>query len=147
MKPGRDGFASRLIEWAPQLEFSLPQILTALGVTSKPISATVDAVALDDDGNDDVLAWLNERGLVLERTNTAGWCGVVCPNADAHSNDEFEGRYFPLTRAYRCLHAHCADWDSARFLRWVEGEGGPAHGHGLREELLAQKMEIGRAHV
>ena len=35
---------------------------------------------------------------------------------------------------------HCADWDSARFLRWVEGEGGPAHGHGLREELLSQKM-------
>ena len=140
LKPGRDGFASRLIEWTPAFEFSLPQILGALGVTAKPISATVDAVALDDDGNDDVLAWLNERGLVLERTNTAGWCGVVCPNADAHTNDEIEGRYFPLTRAYRCLHAHCADWDSARFLRWVEGEGGPAHGHGLREELLSQKM-------
>ena len=88
LKPGRDGFASRLIEWTPDREFSLPQILEALGVTSKPVSATVDAVALDDDGNDDVLAWLHERGLVLERTNTAGWCGVVCPNADAHTNDE-----------------------------------------------------------
>ena len=76
-----------------------------------------EAVALDDDGNDDVLAWLHERGLVLERMNTAGWCGVVCPNADAHTNDEIEGRYFPLTRAYRCLHAHCADWDSQhRFI-------------------------------
>ena len=36
-KPGRDGFASRLVEWVPQLEFSLPQILGALGVTSKQI--------------------------------------------------------------------------------------------------------------
>jgi hypothetical protein len=38
------------------------------------------------------------------------------------------------------LHAHCAEWTSARFLAWVAEQGGPAHTTGLREELLAAVM-------
>ena len=103
-------------------------------------TATARRVALDDDGTDDVLAWLSEAGHLTAQGNAAGWWGVVCPNSEAHTTGEIEGRYMPVNRAYTCLHAHCAEWNSARFLAWVAEQGGPAHTMGLREELLAAVM-------
>jgi hypothetical protein len=73
-------------------------------------TATVRPVTLDDDGTDDVLAWLSEAGHLTARGNAAGWWGVVCPNSEAHTTGEIEGRYMPVNRAYTCLHAHCAEW-------------------------------------
>jgi hypothetical protein len=141
LKPGRDNFASVLVEFHPEREFTLEAICAALGVTPDPAdTATVRPVALDDDGTDDVLAWLSEAGHLTARGNAAGWWGVVCPNSDAHTTGEIEGRYMPVNRAYTCLHAHCAEWTSARFLAWVAEQGGPAHTTGLREELLAAVM-------
>jgi hypothetical protein len=102
--------------------------------------ASHQSLPIEDDGGDDVLRWLADRGMLLEQANSSGWAGVVCPNATEHSNDNPEGRYYPLTRAYKCLHAHCADWGSDRFLKWVAEQGGPAQEYGLRDELLAAKM-------
>ena len=140
-KPGRNNFASILTEFNPELEYTLEEICAALCVTPDAAdTSTLRRVGLDDDGTDDVLAWLSEAGHLTARGNPAGWWGVMCPNHEAHTTGEIEGRYMPVNRAYTCLHEHCADWGSTRYLAWVAEQGGPAHTTGLRDELLATVM-------
>ena len=146
IKPGRNRFASVLTEFHPEREFTVEQICTALGVTPAAAdTATVRRVDLDDDGSDDVLAWLSESGHLTAHGNSAGWWGVVCPNNAAHTTGEIEGRYMPVNRAYTCLHEHCLEWDSVAFLTWVAEQGGPSHAPGLRSELLAPVMQAALA--
>jgi len=141
LKPGRDGFASRLVSWDRSREYTLAEICAALGVTPGPAdSSGPRAVRLADDGGDDVAAWLSGQGLVLSRPNAQGWMGVVCPNHAAHTDGNPEGRYLPASRSFCCLHSHCIDHDSAWFLDWVAAQGGPKHTPGLRDELLQQAM-------
>jgi hypothetical protein len=142
LKPERNLFESRLVEFHPDREFTLPEICAALGVT--PVEAdslTLRPIRLSDDGADDVMAWLSEQGLLLSRPNSEGWAGVICPNGAEHTDGNPEGRYMPANRAYCCLHSHCVDFDSRMFLQWVTDNGGPAHTPGLREELLVQAMD------
>jgi len=142
IKPGRDLFASRLVEFHPDREFTLPEICAALGVTpSEPSSLGVRPIRLSDDGADDVMAWLSAQGVLLSTPNTRGWAAVICPNKDQHTDGNPEGGYSPSTRSYRCLHSHCVDFDSNAFLDWVAANGGPKHSPGLREELLAAVMD------
>jgi hypothetical protein len=143
LKPERNQFASRLVEFHPDRDYTLPDICTALGVV--PVEAdslTLRPIRLSDDGADDVMAWLSEQGLLLSRPNGEGWAGVICPNSAEHSDGNPEGRYMPANRAYCCLHSHCVDFDSRLFLQWVADNDGPAHTPGLREELLAQAMDL-----
>jgi hypothetical protein len=142
LKPDRNNFVSRLVEFHPDREFTLSQICDALGVT--PVEAdslTLRPIRMSDDGADDVMAWLSEQGLLLSKPNGEGWAGVICPNGAEHTDGNPEGRYMPANRAYCCLHSHCVDFDSRMFLQWVTDNGGPAHTPGLREELLAQAMD------
>jgi hypothetical protein len=142
LKEGRDNFAAVLTEFHPEREFTLPQIVQALGVTPGPVdTAYIRGVYLEDDGLDVVLEWIRERGLLLEKANAEGWYGVVCPNHAEHTTGDPGGRYNPISRSYTCFHGHCGEWDSEKFLRWVEAEGGPKTGYGLRDDLLAKKME------
>ncbi len=142
LKPGRDNFTARLVEFHPEREFSLPEICTALNVTPVPMeSLELRPIRISDDGADDVMAWLSNQGLLLSHPNPEGWAGVICPNKDEHTDGNPEGRYMPATRAYRCLHSHCIDFDSKTFLEWVGASGGPKHTTGLREELLAAVMD------
>ena len=140
LKPGRDNFASVLKSFNPERDYTLDQICASMGVTPGEVEATVRATNVQDDGADEVLAWVAEQGQLLERTNGAGWAGVMCPNAAEHSDGAAMGRYNPANRAYKCLHAHCLEWDSNRYLTWVAEQGGPDVPHGLREELLAELM-------
>jgi hypothetical protein len=140
IKPGRDGFASRLVEFHPERQFSLPQICQALGVTPHEATAAFRPIRVSDDGADDVLAWLSGQGMVLRNTNAEGWAGIVCPNEAQHTDGSPEGRYNPAMRAFCCYHGHCTDLDSNAFLQWVAENGGPAHAPGLRDELLADMM-------
>jgi len=142
LKPDRNLFESRLVEFHPDREFTLSEICAALGVT--PVEAdslTLRPIRLSDDGADDVMAWLSEQGLLLSRPNSEGWAGVICPNGAEHTDGNPEGRYMPANRAYCCLHSHCVDFDSRMFLQWVADNDGPSHTPGLREELLAQAMD------
>ena len=141
LKPGRDNFKSVLVEFNPDLEFTLPQICDALGVTpTEADTATVKRIDLIDDGTDDVLTWLVARGDVIEPANGEGWVGVTCINAGAHSDGNSMARYHPLNRSYMCFHESCQHLDSKGYLEWVQAEGGPKHHHGLRDELLASVM-------
>ena len=142
LKPGRDNFEARLVEFHPERDYSLPEICAALGVTPAPAdSLTLRPIRISDDGADDVLAWLSGQGLLLSNPNQEGWAGVICPNSAHHSDGNPEGRYMPANRAYCCLHGHCVDLDSRTFLDWVAENGGPKHTPGLREELFTAAME------
>jgi hypothetical protein len=146
LKPERNRFAAVLTEFHPEREFTVEEVCAALGVTPAAANtATVRPVTLDDDGTDDVLAWLSESGHLTAQGNSAGWWGVVCPNNEAHTTGEIEGRYMPVNRAYTCLHEHCLEWDSVAFLTWVAEQGGPQHAPGLRSELLAPVMQAALA--
>ena len=141
LKPGRSNFASRLVEFHPEREYNLEDICTALDVVPDPAdTATNIAIRLADTGKDSVVTWLNEQGLIMSPANGEGWMGVVCPNNEQHTDGNIEGRYKPLDRSYCCLHGHCVDFSSQMFLDWVSDNGGPSVDHGLRDELLAEKM-------
>lgn len=141
LKPGREMFASRLTEFNPERDFTLPQICEALGVTPAEADDVYRPIRISDDGTDDVMVWLSDNGLLLSKPNQEGWAGIICPNSAEHSDGNPEGRYMPANRAYCCLHSHCLELDSSVFLKWVGDNGGPNHTPGLREELLAQVME------
>jgi hypothetical protein len=137
----RGDFVSRLEAFNPELEYTLPEICAALGVVpALADTAQTRPLRIEDDGGDDVLAWLDKRGNIMEPKNGQGWLGVLCPNALEHSDGNTMGRYMPATRSYTCFHEHCGDWDSRRFLNWVEQEGGPKHQPGLRDTLIAGVM-------
>jgi hypothetical protein len=141
LKPGRENFAAKLVEFEPTREFTLDEICKALNVTPAPAdSVGVRPIRLSDDGADDVMAWLSGRGLLLSKPNQEGWAGVMCPNHTQHTDGNPEGRYMPANRAYCCLHSHCLELDSGVFLKWVADNGGPKHAPGLRDELLALAM-------
>lgn len=146
LKPGRDGFQARLVEFNRGREFTLPQICEALGVVPGEADTPHGHVfRLRDTGKDSVLEWLNEQRLVLSNVNAEGWMGVVCPNHAEHTDGQVEARYKPLDRSFCCYHGHCEHLDSRAFLDWVAGEGGPRVTPGLRDELLAEQMAAVRA--
>jgi hypothetical protein len=143
MKPGRGNFEARLVEFHPTREYTLADICTALDVTPAEADTTANApIRLADTGKDSVVTWMNDNGLVLSPVNNEGWMGVVCPNSAEHTDGNPEGRYKPLDRSYCCLHSHCVDLDSNKFLSWVAENGGPKVSAGLRDELLAEKMSL-----
>jgi hypothetical protein len=139
-KPGREAFECREVEFS-KLEYTLEEICAALGVTPDEESSRANHLRLTDTGNDDVLAWLNEQGLVTSRVNSEGWCGVVCPNHAEHTDGQLEARYMPQSRAFCCYHGHCEHLDSNYFCDWVAEQGGPKHRPGIREELIAEAMK------
>jgi len=143
LKPGRNNFASKLVEFHPEREYNLEDICTTLDVVPDPAdTATNVAIRLADTGKDSVVTWLNEQGMILSAANGEGWMGIVCPNNAEHTDGNIEGRYKPLDRSFCCLHGHCVDFSSQMFLDWVATNGGPEVDHGLRDELLAEKMNM-----
>jgi hypothetical protein len=143
LKPGRNNFVSTLVEFHPEREYNLEDICTALDVVPDPAdTATNVAIRLADTGKDSVVTWLNEQGLIMSAANGEGWMSIVCPNNAEHTDGNIEGRYKPLDRSYCCLHGHCVDFSSQMFLDWVADNGGPTVDHGLRDELLAEKMNM-----
>jgi hypothetical protein len=142
LKPGRDNFQSQLVSFNPEREYTLEQICNALGVTpGESKCEDYKPIRLADNGNDDVMAWLSDNGMVLSKPNPEGWAGVICPNKDQHTDGNPEGRYMPANRAYCCLHSHCIDFDSQTFLNWVALQGGPKHQPGTRDDLITQKLD------
>jgi len=141
LKPGRNAFTARLIEFHPEREYTLAGVCEGLGVVPGAADgAGPTTIRLRDTGSDSVLRWLSDQGLVLSQVNAEGWCGVVCPNSASHSDGQIEGRYSPINRAYCCYHGHCEHLDSQVFLAWVAEQGGPSVQPGFREELISERM-------
>ena len=148
LKPGRDNFEAKLVEFHPERDYTLDDICTALGVTPAPADTNHYApIRLADNGGDDVLAWMNDQGMVLSKINGEGWLSVTCPNNAEHTDGNPEGRFKPLDRSYCCLHSHCVDFGSQTFLDWVAANGGPKVTHGLRDQLIAEAMTVALAKI
>ena len=142
LKPGRNLFRSRLVEFHPDREYTLPQICEALEVTpAEADTARILSFKLRDTGKDTVLEWLNDKGLVLSHVNPEGWMGIVCPNNVEHTDGQIGARYKPLDRSFCCYHGHCEGFNTQAFLAWVHDNGGPRVSPGLRDELLAEHMQ------
>lgn len=140
LKPGRDNFEARLVEFHER-EYTLDEICKALEVIPGPVEGQgLPSIKIRDTGSDSVLRWLSDKGLVLSHVNQEGWCGVVCPNSAEHTDGQIEGRYSPVNRAFCCYHGHCEHLDSNAFLAWVAEQGGPKVAPGFREELVAERM-------
>jgi len=141
LKQGRDLFATRLVEFHPEREYTLAQICEALDVTpAEADTADYKSLTIRDTGGDTVLQWLSDHSLVLSNVNNEGWCGIICPNYEAHTDGVPEARYKPLDRSFCCYHGHCQDIDSRAFLNWVAENDGPKVMPGLRDELIAERM-------
>ena len=142
-KPGRNDFKARIVKFTRK-EYTVKEICDAFGVVPDEAStAKYVSFQLKDTGNDSVLAWLNEQKLVLSRANKDGWLSVVCPNSHEHTDGNVEARYKPLDRSFCCYHGHCEDKiKSADFLKWVCDNGGPQVKHGLRDDLINERMQM-----
>ena len=141
LKAGKDDFASKLVEFHPEREFTLDEICNALGVVPGDAdSATMKGVKLDDDGSDDILEFISDNGMLYERPNTSGWAAVLCPQADKHSDGSPLARYSPVHRSFCCYHSSCGDLGSQQYLDWLAAKGAPQHQPGIRPELLSEKM-------
>ena len=140
-KPGKNNFVAKLLEFHTEREFTLEQICDALGVVPGDAdTASMQRVALTDDGDDDILQWISDNGMLLERANGSGWYGVACPNSASHSDGNPMARYHPVNRAFTCYHEHCQDFKSQDYLDWAADNGAPKHSAGIRQELLTEKM-------
>ena len=138
VKPGREAFVCREVEFHPEREYTLSEICEALSVTpAEAGTARHVSFRVKDTGNDTVLAWLNEHSLVTSGVNAEGWCGIVCPNHEAHTDGQIEARYKPQDRSFCCYHGHCDGLDSKFFCDWVAEQGGPRTLPGLRDDLIA----------
>ena len=141
LKQGRGNFEARLVEFEPKREYTLDQICDALGVVpAEADTAEYRPINIRDTGGDTVLKWLAEQNLVLSQVNNEGWCGIVCPNNEQHSDGNIEARYKPLDRSFCCYHGHCQHIDSRTFLSWVAENDGPTVTPGLRDELIVEHM-------
>ena len=141
LKAGKDFFESKLVEFHPEREFTLDQICNALGVVPGDAdSATMRGVKLEDDGDDDILNFVADNGMLFERPNMSGWAGVLCPQADKHSDGNPMARYNPIHRSFCCYHSSCEGLDSRAYLEWLTTLGAPKHEPGIRSELLSEKM-------
>jgi len=141
LKSGKNNFVAKLIEFSPEREFTLEQICAALEVVPNDAdTASMQRLALSDNGDDDILQWISDNGMLLESANGAGWYGIVCPNSNEHSDNNPMARYHPVNRAFCCYHEHCQDFDSHAYLAWAAQNGAPKHQPGVRSELLMEKM-------
>jgi hypothetical protein len=143
LKEGRNNFAARLVAFDPELAYTLEQICEALGVEPGEADADQDIprVEVTDPDAEPVYAWLGARGLLMSHPNAEGWCSVICPNSEAHTDGQLEARYNPSARAFCCYHGHCDALDSAAFLAWVSANDGPTASPGIRDDLLARTFE------
>lgn len=142
LKPNRNKFEAKLVEFHPERLFTLPDICEALGVTpDEADTMQYKPIRINDTGGDDVFEWLIDQGLVLSKPNPEGWAGIICPNGKEHTDGNPEGRYMPSTRSFCCLHSHCIDFDTKIFLQWVADNGGPKHEPGIRDDLMAATMQ------
>lgn len=141
LKPGRNKFESRLLEFHKGREYTLEQICEALNVEPGESLGTGLEPTKVKRTEDAVLNWLSDNKYLLSQVNHEGWCGVVCPNHEAHSvPEDVMARYNTNDRGFVCWHEHCQQLTSQDFLDWVAENGGPAVTHGLDNEALVATL-------
>jgi hypothetical protein len=144
LKPGRDGFRSKVEYVDTENVWDLLELAEALGLDRSEIAARAatgktkkgspsSSTTTSGETIDPVLDWLNTAGHVRADADSAGWASIQCPWHGQHTTGEDTASYNPLgmggdyasNRGFNCFHAHCKDRDATGFLDWVEAQGGP----------------------
>jgi hypothetical protein len=147
LKPGREGFRTRVEYVDTETIWDLLELADALGLDRGEIAARA-AKGKDKEGSstpsttfsgeifDPVLDWLYTANHVRDEADGKGWVPILCPWHDGHSTGDDGTGYSPLgaggerwksTRAFKCHHGSCKEKkrDTKAFLEWVETQGGP----------------------
>ena len=159
LKPGRDHFVSRIIEWHPNRCWHLDELATKLGVDlsnlrvqSNDVSRSSVGCIIDDLVNDPLLTWLSDNGHVVNDTG-GQWVEIRCPWSDQHTTGSDTAGYSPLgrgdngweeRRAFKCMHEHCRERAFSDLRDWAAPQGGPlVQGHDPLPWLQARYTYIG----
>ena len=135
VKPGRNNFATRVIEWEPDRVWDLEDLMREFGITKPTVATTRAEYHIRDDieyPDDPVLVWLQSLGRLGEKSGD--WYTINCPWGGGHSEGgEITAGYspfgigrFPLERGFQCFHEHCNTQSAKSFLAWVQEQGGPS---------------------
>jgi hypothetical protein len=141
-KPGKEGWKSRLDVFDPERFWKLDDLVREFNADlseidqqtpSQGMSVVGGAMASNTVVVDPVVSWLESCGSIMS-DDGGQWVKVKCPNAAAHTSGDGSAGYSPLgrgegrwvmTRAFKCLHDHCQELTTRRFLEGVAEEGGP----------------------
>ena len=140
IKTERNGFVSQITDWQPGRTWDLDDLAESLGVDldnldvkSTKMQGAVGGKKAEMAIDDPLLTWLNENDQVVD-DHGGDWVNVLCPWAEAHTTGAGTAGYSPLgrgtgdwveTRAFKCLHEHCADRRFKDYGRWAAELGGP----------------------
>jgi len=139
LKPGKNSFVSKIVDWHPERTWQLEDLAKALGVDTtklevRPTRAKPGgAAAADGIVVDPLLVWLADNGYVV-KDDGKDWVEVKCPWADQHTTGADTAGYSPLGRGegewvdgrgFKCMHQHCRDRHFAEFRDWATSLGAP----------------------
>lgn len=165
LKPGRDGFLSRLTHWEPDNWYIMDRLAFDFGldldnlpvVDTSPPRLKAGGAAVE--GNDQLLKWLVDHGMVVS-DNGGEFIDIICPWADQHTTGANTAGYSPLgrgsggwseVRGFACLHEHCADRKLGDLMALATGSGemptagGGGGGGGVVVEDVREEVAMHRA--
>jgi hypothetical protein len=155
IKPGRNGWQSRITEWNPSRFWTLDDLTKMLGLDKVEVKKTqtkpslTGGLAAEGAVKDVMLEWLSASGLVVE--DKGAWVNIVCPWGDQHTSGGDTAGYSPLgrggewqdTRSFKCLHEHCATKTVRDLSSWASSRGGPqVQGYDPLPRLQAQYVMV-----
>lgn len=133
---GLDTFQVRLVELNDDTYYTMDELLDGFGVElAAPRTKKKASVMIDDSGmppRDPMLAWLGERGLVVNDSGDP-WVTIECPWGNLHSGDT-HAHYAPLGRGgeqwedvrnFECKHDHCSERRYHDFNEWAKERNAP----------------------
>jgi hypothetical protein len=104
LKPNKNRFAARLVEFHPEREYTLSELCAGLNVTPAPAdSLTLRPIRLSDDGADDVMAWLSGQGLLFglpKRTDGRISFALTVPSTPMAIQRPLQPRHASISAAY-----------------------------------------------
>ena len=160
-KHGRNNFETRLVEWNPEIVYSVDGLVERFNVEI-PYKVTRYEHAFErflEHAEDAVLQWLIDTNQVTSQTDKT-WVEIRCPWSEHHSVTEqaknLKAQYVPvgrgdqkLKRGFKCFHTSCQDKRTEHFLEWVASRGGPQAAANYftditqgRVNAVAQRMEL-----
>lgn len=119
-------FTATLVHEDWDLSYSWTGLATALGVMpGNPKTPGRVPSGLADGESDPLFDWLSEAGMVFEGPNPRGWYAIRCPWRHLHTGDVDHGTdYVPgKPGAFKCLHGHCVEKDTADLRAYAVGQG------------------------
>jgi hypothetical protein len=135
LKPGRQKFRSRIVEWTPERYWTLEELAGAFGLDLAALPAADPAPvsskaggALAMDGIDPMLDWLVDGGHVVA-DGGGDWVDIVCPWADAHTSGANTAGYSPwgVAAGIGCRPApSAACMSTAPIASWAPSAPGPS---------------------